>query len=204
MAERRHGWHVICVTDGNADGRGIDRHEQFARACEAFGVKHFDFFDLPDRYEMRLKQEILRERLNRWREHYGIRTVYTHGPIGEYGHPHHQDVSLAVHEVFAGTCDVFGVAYNCLPSRIVKLSARQFDKKTDVLSNIYFGETSRFIQILPATDVEMFAQFALPEVRDLHKYLSQGDPIPTTHLNKYKWFYPYLSVFRDTMIKRPF
>ena len=201
LAERQCNWRVICVTDGNADGLGGERHAQFARACHSFGVKNFEFFDMRDRYDVRLPQAELRARLVELSKQMRPHTVYTHGPLGEYGHPHHQDVSLAVHEVFS---DVRGVAYNCSPNQIVKLTTRQFEKKTNVLAEIYFGETSRFIQYLPATSLETFARFKLAEVRALHEFLSGGELSPPQSLDKYKWFRPYLREFREAMIKRPF
>lgn len=205
LADRRYDWRVVCATDGNADGLGAERHDQFARACRIFGVRHLDFFDLPDRYDVRLSQNEMHDCLKRYCGREVPQAVFTHGPLGEYGHPHHQDVSLAVHEVFAERSrksDVWGVAYNCAPDRIVELSNEQFKKKANVLAKVYFGETSRFIQHLPATSVEAFAQFKLREVQTLHQFFVGALEKPK--LDKYRWFQPYLAAFRDSIIKRPF
>ncbi len=211
LADRRFEWRVVCVTDGNADGLGSERHDQFARACRALGVRHHEFFDLPDRYDSRLSQNELQTRLRGLydrlkREGQSLHDVYTHGPLGEYGHPHHQDVSLAVHETLAlqtrKSSMVWGVAYNCAADRVLELSHAHFKKKSDILAKIYLGETTRFIQFLPATSAEAFARFKLSEVRALHAYIS-AKTAPTA-LYKYNWFRPYLAAFREAVVKRPF
>ena len=215
MANRRSNWRVVCATDGNADGLGRTRHDQFARACRALGVRKFEFLDLPDRYESRLSQRELQSRLAELyerirREHVTLQEVYTHGPLGEYGHPHHQDVSLAVHETFSRvnrsaqkSIKIWGVAYNCAPDRIFKLPTAQFKKKCHILAKIYLGETSRFIQYLPVTSVETFARFNLAEVRVLHEFFA-GSMKSVDARGKYSWFQPYLNTFRKAVIRRPF
>ncbi len=201
MAEKKHPWHVVCVTDGNADGHGNDRHKQFVAACKRLGVSKYYFFDLPDKYETRLDIKKMKSNLStlpRFHE------VFTHGPIGEYGHPHHQDVCMAVHEHFLNLAPVWGAAHNCAPDRVIKLTKSQFAVKAEILSEIYFGETERFISFVPSTATETFCEFEIAEVRALYTYMTGKQSEPPANLKKYKWFVSYLKSFRERVHTRPF
>ena len=47
-------WHVICVTDGNADGRGAERAQEFATATKLLGVKKAEQWTYADKFPGRL------------------------------------------------------------------------------------------------------------------------------------------------------
>ena len=96
MNQRSLPWKVICITDGNADQAGASRAEQFKKSCSLLKVK-FEQWDFADKFEVRLDTQELVKRLSQIEK---PAVVYTHGILGEYGHPHHQDVSLAVHRTF--------------------------------------------------------------------------------------------------------
>ena len=85
---RRRPWKVICVTDGNADGEGEKRKKDFFSACTQLIAKSFEMWDFPDRFGQRLDIDRLAQRLKTE----NAAEVFTHGALGEYGHPHHQDV----------------------------------------------------------------------------------------------------------------
>lgn len=95
--EKSLPWKVICVTDGNADSRGKERAEEFLKATKLFGVKDTEHWNYPDLFTSRLPLKEITERLSTLPK---PKEVYTHGPIGEYGHPHHQDVCLATYRAF--------------------------------------------------------------------------------------------------------
>ena len=184
LSDPRAEWSVVCVTDGNADGQKAVREKQFRAATRKLGVKKVYFFEMPDRYEARLDQAMLTTKLTELPQ--GFAEVYTHGPIGEYGHPHHQDVSLAVHRFFAGGgrrggssrdaggAVVWGAAHNCAPDKVVTLKPAVFEKKAQILAKTYFSETERFISFVPATFSEGFAKFSLREVEAIHQFFA-GD-----------------------------
>ncbi|MEK7355673.1 MAG: PIG-L family deacetylase, partial [Bdellovibrionota bacterium] len=106
---RTRRWTVVCVTDANADGQGKKRRKQFEKACRLLGVKKPLWWSFPDRYAERLPVVELIAKLRALPKPH---TIYTHGIIGEYGHPHHQDVSYAVHLAFAEHPRVYASAYN--------------------------------------------------------------------------------------------
>ena len=191
---RRKPWKVICVTDGNAGGEGDKRRADFAAACRKMRVASCEMWDFVDRYDQRLDVDAIVARLAGERP----TEMFTHGPLGEYGHPHHQDVSLAVHRAFA---TVWSPAYNAYAEKVVRLPRKLYKVKCDILSKTYFSETHRFARHLPATSVEGFAKVDAKEVAAIHAYLRGG---PQPRLKAYAWFAPYLETFRQQSSERPF
>lgn len=159
---------VICVTDANADNRGKQREIEFAKACQSFGILEYEMWDFPDIYEKRLSQNDLQKRLNKL-DRFDI--VYTHGPIGEYGHPHHQDVSYACYQVFDQD-KIWVNSFNTFPSKSVELSENKFNLKMKVLTEIYGEETKRFLNLIPVTPSEHFVQLSKKEVNSIYLYLT--------------------------------
>lgn len=158
---------VICVTDGNADGRGNERKIEFSQALASYDVQDFEMWDFQDIYEQRLGIKELVFRLQK----YSASQIYTHSPIGEYGHPHHQDVCRAVYEVFDEK-DIWVPSFNAYPSLNNELSPSAYAKKMDLLTNIYNKETSRFINLISVTSTESFLQMAQEEVVSIYNYLT--------------------------------
>ncbi|MGE4130595.1 MAG: PIG-L family deacetylase [Bdellovibrionales bacterium] len=197
---RRRPWKIICVTDGNADGKGPQRHLEFVAACKKLGSQVAEMWNFPDKYDARVDVEKLADRLAQ--ENAG--EVFTHGILGEYGHPHHQDVSLAAHRAFHKTCKVWSVAYNCFAEKVVKIPRKAYQLKCEILSQVYFQETNRFARWLPSYNHEGYVQLALPEVEALYKFLSRGQKPEPGLLKTYRWFAPYLEEFRSQVTARPF
>ena len=110
---------------------------------------------------------------------------------------------MAVHRFFKRV-PVYGVAHNCLPDRLVKMTAASYAKKTAILSATYFSETERFINFVPATFAEGFVKLSLREVESIHEFLSQENGELPKNLKKYKWFAPYFASFKARLKERPF
>jgi LmbE family N-acetylglucosaminyl deacetylase len=88
---------VICVTSTFATITLTSiRREEFRRACSALGARArlLPLADVPGR----LDDDELAAALGRVRLD-GNGLVFTHGVWGEYGHPHHIQVSRAVHRL---------------------------------------------------------------------------------------------------------
>lgn len=173
--------HVICVTDGNADGMGEKRKSDFKSACKAQGATS-EMWDFQDIYEKRLDQKRLQEKLTTIND---ANIVYTHGILGEYGHPHHQDVSFAVHNVFKDK--VMSVAYNTYPSELITLNQKSFNLKKEILSTTYLSETIRFSNLIPATFAEGFLKVSFEEVENIFHFLIKKEALDPTRLFHYKW-----------------
>ena len=197
---RRRPWKIICVTDGNADKEGEKRKKDFFAACDQMKAKQFEMWDFPDRFGERLNIDLLCERL----KSENAAEVFTHGALGEYGHPHHQDVCLATYRAFRDRAIVWSTAYNCYAEKIYRVPRRAFDCKAKILSRTYFSETKRFARWLPNKSHEGFTQLKLKEVEAVYAYLALGKPIPSSTLNEYAWFEPYLEEFRSQISERPF
>lgn len=198
QAVKTSPWKVVCVTDGNADGQGAMRAGQLAEACRLLKVSKLEHWDFPDIYEKRLDVVALTERLKGLDN---VGQVFTHGILGEYGHPHHQDVSLAVHAAFK---NVFSVAYNCYAKKLVKLSAAQYALKARILSTVYLSETRRFAPFLPATFVEGFTPVAFAEVQMIYDWITKRIEPQRTKLKTYGWYFDYLKKSVDEPPPRPF
>jgi len=204
LSSPKKNWHIVCVTDGNADGQGQLRHQQFISACKKLGVKKWTFFNLPDRFEKRLDLAALKEKLTSLP---AASEVYTHGPTGEYGHPHHQDVCLAVHRFYKSKIKaptVWGIAQNCAAEKIANLNQKLFSQKSAILADIYFSETERFIHYVPATFSEGFCQFNLKEIEHLYDFFTMNVTIDKKMLKHYRWFVKYLKNFKARLTQRPF
>lgn len=197
---RRRPWRVICVTDGNADGQGEIRKQDFANACKELKVKNFEMWDFPDRFDSRLDIERLEKRL---REEVPSE-IFTHGVLGEYGHPHHQDVSMAVHRAFKPKLPVWSIAYNCYAEKTFRLPRKAYERKCKVLSEIYFSQTKNFTRWLPAHNQEGFVQVNLAEIEALYAYFVNGKEMKEEDLRCYTWFRPYLETWRQGSHRRPF
>ncbi len=206
LKNRTRPWKVICVTDGNADQMGKKRRRQFEAACEKLKVYDTDWLGFPDIYEKRLDVESLQAQLLESLHGKILRpdTIFTHGILGEYGHPHHQDVSFAVHTAFRKTNPVYSVAYNCHPDWTVTLTPKQYDVKLAILTQIYGSETQRFANLLPVTATEGFARIGYEEVKTLYRYFREHKRPSPAKLKSYKWFWPYFKETYNLGTRRPF
>ncbi|MBK7843889.1 MAG: PIG-L family deacetylase [Bdellovibrionales bacterium] len=198
---RQRPWEVICVTDGNADGMGRRRHRQFLRACKELGVANAHWWKYPDLYEKRLDVVSLIQKL---KQVLTPHRVFTHNILGEYGHPHHQDVSLAVHRAFFSKVPVFSSAYNAFPSLRIHLTEESYQKKARILSTIYASETRRFAHLLPATSSEGFVQVDLKEVEALYSFFCFGKKPNLSDLNVFRWYWSYMKDGSLGQMQRPF
>jgi LmbE family N-acetylglucosaminyl deacetylase len=194
-------WHVVCVTDGNADGLGSQRQEQFFKAIKLLRVKKSEIYNFEDKFETRLNTYELVRKLSGLGK---FKKVFTHSIVGEYGHPHHQDVSFATHQAFNKISPIYSVAYNCFPELKISLTKKQFELKTKILWDIYSGETKRLINYLPAHSQESFSKISYPEIESIYFCLSQNKPLDKKLVKAYKWFVPYLESGNANLNSRPF
>lgn len=201
LSHKNFKWTIICVTDGNGDGRGTARKKEFFKACRKLGANKIHWLGLPDSYSDRLNLNEIKISLARLDR---PDIVYTHGPLGEYGHPHHQDVCMAVYEHYLPKTPVWGVSYNSYPELKIHLTEQQYRIKTGILRDIYFDETNRFIHILPAMSEEHFYRWKLNTVREMYKYMRNTDPKLPTNLGPLKWLAKHLPEYKKRASKRTF
>ncbi len=201
LSEKKYPWHVVCVTNGDADGSGSQRALQFKAACKKLKVKKSIQWSYPDIYENRLDIKSLIAELKKLPEPF---EVYTHGIIGEYGHPHHQDVSFAVHHAFAHHLKVWAPAYNCLADKTIKLTEQQYKLKSQIYADIYKGETLRFSNFLPNRNVDEFVKLDLKEINEIYNSIIDKREPALKLLNKYKWYAGFIADKNKSTDKRPF
>ena len=94
LSER--GWMVVCATRGDDRPRAAE----FGAAMRLAGGI-YEMWDYPDVYDRPLPDS-LASRISRLLAR-RYRVVVTHGPDGEYGHPHH----IQIHRVVAALTDDF-------------------------------------------------------------------------------------------------
>lgn len=199
--ERKLPWKLIVLTDGNADGHGARRALEIKAAAKALGVKDFEHWDYFDIFEKRLP---VLELVARFKNLPKPTRVFTHGPIGEYGHPHHQDTCAAIFGAFAPRVPIFCPAYSCPADLQIKLTKKQFAVKAKLFANVYLEETNKMIHFLPAHPWEGFTRFDAKEVRALYDYFLVGKMPNAKDLKLYRWFMPYLPLYRERIEKRFF
>lgn len=195
LSKRSLPWHVICITDGNADGRGAERRLDFLAATKLLGAKKAEQWGYRDTFRERLPIDEIATRL---RDLPAPREVFSHGPLGEYGHPHHQDCSLAVHRAFP-KLKIFSPAWNCNVDFVVKLTAGQFRKKTRAYTEIYGKEMSANLHFLPNMPVEGYRRFQNEEVEVLVDHLRREHPLSISALGEHSWA---ANMLRDLMRRR--
>ncbi len=200
MNQRSMPWKVICITDGNADGANSKRADQFKKACGLLKVKS-EQWDFKDHFESRLSIDQIITRLRGLQQ---PAVVYTHGILGEYGHPHHQDVSFAVHKAYYKKTAVWSVAYNAYPEKQIKLTWAQYKIKTTILAQIYQSETMRFLNFLPLTSGEGYLMTSFSEVEHIYSYFIGKAELKKSKLVIFLHLYNYLKERRSLLQNRPF
>lgn len=101
LASEGHNVHVLCLSTGNADGKGNIRKEEFYRACAILKVplqqvqildhpKLHDGFDKP--WDIQLLAKIVKEEIRMG----AIDLVITFDNYGVSGHPNHRDVHRGI------------------------------------------------------------------------------------------------------------
>lgn len=200
MNNRKLPWKVICVTDGNADLAGSKRADQFKKACTLLKVDSQQW-NFPDKFETRLDTQKLILKLT---ELDPPEVVYTHEILGEYGHPHHQDVSYAVHRAFAKKKSVWSVAYNTFPQATFGFTKDQYKIKTKILTKTYQSETLRFLNFLPLTSKEGYLKTSISEVEHIYSYFTGKSELKKAKLKNFLHLFDYLSERRTLLQSRPF
>ncbi|PWU16922.1 MAG: hypothetical protein C5B49_09810 [Bdellovibrio sp.] len=164
-------WLLVCAASDGSE----ERRRQFHAAAQRYNISEVQWWGFLDQYDKRLPILDLVSKFSKLPEPFAI---YTHSILGEYGHPHHQDVSFAVHRAFPAHERIFSVAYNCYPETSVHLTKEHFALKCEILTTIYQSETRRFLNLLPATFVEGFVRLDFAEVQALYDFLTGSAPLP--------------------------
>lgn len=189
---------VVAASRGLSAARAEARLTQLRTACGLLGTRSPTVWGLTDAPLDRLDDAALegaagRTDWGRWDE------VLTHGPAGEYGHPHHQDVGAAVHRAAEAWRSrtgrpgpvVWSPAYQTLAARVHVLPAGDFARKCHILSRIYSAEYYGFVHLLPAGSVEALSCVDPREAALVAAYLrgertltevrAAARPLPTPH-----------------------
>lgn len=199
LSDRSLPWHLICVTGGNANGRGAERHQELLAAAKKLSIRKVEHWDFPDDFKSRLDVNRLVEKL---RAVPSPKEIYTHGPLGEYVHAHHQDVCLAVHRAFPKT-KIWARAWNAFPEKVVTLTQAHFKKRGEIL-HMYSKETSRFLGLIPNAFSEGYLRYTASEVEALVGFMRGERPLDPKAWKRHSWLTPHLEAMRDRLQRRLF
>lgn len=203
--------HVICITDGNADKRGLERNKEFESAMKFYNVSSFDKYNFPDLYDVGLDKKSLEEKLRESLHNLKIHDntdwiIFTHGPFGDYGHPHHIEASYVLHQIFKGsdqkiyTPNVLDHAKGISFQKESEIQ-KNWQRKLKVLTSIYKEEYKRFVSLVPARAKESFL-LSNSETYQILNYL-----VNDMELGELKDLAPYkesLKLFKENGLKRKF
>lgn len=179
---------VYCATNGNSKNMGEERRQDLRKACKQLGAQSVTIGDLPDIFNQRLDQSKMADVFKT----FSPSRVYTHNPIGEYGHPHHQDVCFAVHKAFHQSCDVYSTCYNSRGSFSIELTQEEFKVKQDLILGLYGEEVASFLNFLPVTSFEQFARCTFEEAETIYNFFTQKEDLNEEKLSIYKPMARYL------------
>jgi LmbE family N-acetylglucosaminyl deacetylase len=174
LAELGERADLICVTDGNFEGRGAERQSQLHRACEMMKVRSVRCLEYADHPLLHLPVDEIGRELRRRVKEQGYSAVFTHSPHGEYGHFNHMDVSLAAHEAAADLVPVYSIADMLFPDSRVALTREVYEKKIEILASIYFQELRSAWRTLRPQASEGYVRLDLEEVRAIHGLCTSG------------------------------
>jgi LmbE family N-acetylglucosaminyl deacetylase len=190
LAEIAERADLLCVTDGNFDGRGVQRRAELTRACEMMKVRSVECLGYTDHPMLHLPVEELGAELRRRVQERGYRTVFTHSAHGEYGHFNHMDVSFAVHHHLADLVPVYSVADMLFPDFQIDLTREVYEKKLEILSTVYFDtlKDSRGMRPLP---YEGYVRLDPDEAHAIYRLCTAGERPSAEAVPRYR---PFLRV----------
>lgn len=199
-------FHVVLVTDGNADKKGTERLKEFAKVLAFFNVNSFETYLFPDIYEKEINQMELRNKIaHTLKTHATKETIlFTHGPFGEYGHPHHIQVCQAVHKIALKD-------YQIHHPNVLELvnSSYQYDEndiyiaKLQILNTTYKDEFSRFVTLLAPKRVERFLK-SNTSTLEIAEFLNSDKKSPPKEWGGYELFKESLLLFKNKGLTRRF
>ena len=152
---------VICVTCGWDDETRRRRQAEIEQAAAAQDVANLHILGYPDDPRRRSGRRLDIARLVADLQRFPASSydaVFTHGPYGEVNqHPHHQDVSFAVHHVFD---NVLSVAWNQYPSLVHELTPDEYQLKQHVIGTVYWREYGKLATTYEIASHERFARLS--------------------------------------------
>lgn len=184
LRNKKVHWTVVCVTDGNYQGRGTERRLELKRACQKLKVKTSLCLDFADHPKKRLPVDRLKAELRKFT---GFDLIYTHNPFGEYGHVNHQDVSFAVHTTLGKNKKIWSPAWNLFPENRVLLTKSEYNLKCTILNTIYLEEAKRWNINQWNFATEGFVSYKNTEAAKIYSYLRSGGDRQGLPRNLKKW-----------------
>lgn len=164
---RTFPWMVVCVTWDGVKAR----QDAFQMACRAFDVKecvHWEFEDKAGGLDIPAIATKL-QALAR------PESVFTHSIRGDYGHQHHQDVCMAVHQAFSGHPKVYSLAYTN-PEIKFPLTFAQTKTRLNIMVKNYGLNPFYFLPKLPHFTQDGFSRLEYDPATAYPLYVKPPEP----------------------------
>ncbi|CAN6482546.1 unnamed protein product [Victoria cruziana] len=125
LISARHVVHILCISTGDAEGKGTLRRNELYQACvllkvQLQRVKVIDHLDLQDGLDKSwspvLVKDLIEEALIAWK----IDTVITFDNYGISGHRNHQDVHTGLRMLMMGNLQTDIEAWELVSTNIVR------------------------------------------------------------------------------------
>ena len=193
-----HETHVILVTNGNGDGQSHKRISDFKNVMKKCSVESYETWNFEDNFDNPINEELFTKKLNQTLQDFtAITEVYTHGPFGEYAHPHHIQISKLVHEniTLKGLSvyhpDVLGLESD----KQLVLSDSHWAMAADIMAKDYESEYQRFFALLP---IRKSRAFILDKnfVGEIIKQITEPENNSSTDKKKIGPYGPYRNLFK--------
>uniref|UniRef100_A0A6P3ZUA8 N-acetylglucosaminylphosphatidylinositol deacetylase n=1 Tax=Ziziphus jujuba TaxID=326968 RepID=A0A6P3ZUA8_ZIZJJ len=125
LTSRGHNLHILCLSIGDADGKGNIRKEELYEACAVLKVplqqvKVMDHPDLQDGFGKVWNHNLLADIIKAEVISHGIETIITFDSYGVSGHCNHCDVHHGVRKLLNGTSQRNIEAWELISTNILR------------------------------------------------------------------------------------
>lgn len=149
LISRGHNIHVLCCSNGNADGMGNIRKEELYRACVILKVplhqvKILDHHDMQDGFGQKWNLDLLAKIVEEEVSTHSIDSIITFDNYGISGHCNHRDVHHGIHKMLCETSQGNVEAWELISTNIL----RKYSGPLDVWLSIVYAMHQPSEQIL--------------------------------------------------------
>lgn len=173
LTSNGHNLHILCICNGNAEGKGNTRTEELYRACAILKVSLHqitvvDHRDLQDGFDKPWKHQLLAAFVEDEISKYCIDAVITFDSYGVSGHPNHRDVNKSICMLLRENRDRDIEAWELISTNIVRK---------------YLGPVDIWLSILSSRSGPSGSVYCLPNRHPLKSYQAMSE-----HYSQWVWF----------------
>lgn len=143
LTSRRHNLHILCMSNGNADGMGNIRKDELHRACAVLKipleqVKVLDLVDFQDGFDKLWNHKSLAKIVEEEVVNWSIDLIITFDNYGVSGHCNHRDVHHGIWSYLNGTSERNIEAWELMTTNILRKYSGPLDIWLSILSTTQY------------------------------------------------------------------